>query len=97
MTEGVCSPGYSSTQDNYQYYARKGINRASTVKTVVIPSASRSHFCSPDSRRYKNVSEDYLGNIIKRFLDPLSVFDALIITGAPLENMPFEQVFLAEQ
>ncbi|MBO4297431.1 MAG: homoserine O-succinyltransferase, partial [Clostridia bacterium] len=57
------------------------------------PLQVRPTFLRLDSHRYKNTPEDYL----QRFYQPFSEakkrrFDGLIITGAPLETLPFEQV-----
>ncbi|MBR6030239.1 MAG: homoserine O-succinyltransferase [Clostridia bacterium] len=57
------------------------------------PLQVRVTFLRLDSHQYKHVSEDYLS----RFYKPFSAvterrFDGLIITGAPVENLPFQQV-----
>ncbi len=58
------------------------------------PLQTEVTFVRLDSHRYKNVSEDYLRKYYKAFSEiRFQFFDALIITGAPLENMPFEQVY----
>ncbi|MDP4118105.1 MAG: homoserine O-succinyltransferase [Bacillota bacterium] len=50
-------------------------------------------FVRLDSHCYKNISEEYLQNYYKAFAEvDTQFFDGLIITGAPVENLPFEQV-----
>lgn len=50
-------------------------------------------FVRLDSHRYKNISEEYLQNYYKAFSEvSTQYFDGLIITGAPVETLPFEKV-----
>ena len=57
------------------------------------PLQVRPTFLRLDSHMYKNVSEDYLQKYYRSFPAVKDrKFDGLIITGAPVETLPFEQV-----
>ncbi len=57
------------------------------------PLQVRVTFLSLDSHTYKNTPEEYLRQFYKPFSSVRERrFDGLIITGAPVENLPFEQV-----
>lgn len=57
------------------------------------PLQTEVTFVRLDSHRYKNASEKYLQNYYKAFSEVgAQFFDGLIITGAPVEKLPFEQV-----
>lgn len=57
------------------------------------PLQTEVTFVRLDSHRYKNISEKYLQSYYKAFSEVSEkFFDGLIITGAPVENLPFEQV-----
>ncbi|MBP5154188.1 MAG: homoserine O-succinyltransferase [Lachnospiraceae bacterium] len=57
------------------------------------PLQVRPTFLRLDSHRYKYTSEDYLRQFYRSFSAVRErCFDGLIITGAPLENLPFEEV-----
>lgn len=57
------------------------------------PLQTEVTFIRLDSHHYKNISEEYLQNYYKAFSQINSgYFDGLIITGAPVENLPFEEV-----
>ena len=57
------------------------------------PLQTEVTFIRLDSHRYKNVSEGYLQSYYKAFSEVgMQFYDGLIITGAPVENLPFEQV-----
>lgn len=50
-------------------------------------------FIRLDSHTYKNTSAEYLNAFYKPFAEiRKSFYDGLIITGAPVENLPFEEV-----
>ena len=57
------------------------------------PLQVRPTFLRLDTHRYKNTSETYLSQYYRSFSEIRSEYlDGLIITGAPVENLPFEQV-----
>lgn len=57
------------------------------------PLQVRVTFLRLDSHQYKNTPEEYLRQFYKPFSEVRERrFDGLIITGAPVENLPFEQV-----
>ena len=57
------------------------------------PLQVRITFVRLDSHRYKHTSEEYLNRFYKPFSEVREErFDGMIITGAPVENLPFEQV-----
>ena len=57
------------------------------------PLQIRPTFLRLDSHIYKHVSEDYLQRFYRSFSAVKEkYFDGLIITGAPVETLPFEQV-----
>ncbi|MBQ6173411.1 MAG: homoserine O-succinyltransferase [Clostridia bacterium] len=57
------------------------------------PLQVRVTFLRLDSHQYKNTPEEYLSQFYKPFSSVKERrFDGLIITGAPVENLPFEQV-----
>ncbi|MBQ9197414.1 MAG: homoserine O-succinyltransferase [Clostridia bacterium] len=57
------------------------------------PLQVRVTFLRLDSHRYKYTSEEYLARYYRAFSDIRDqCYDGLIITGAPVENLPFDQV-----
>ena len=57
------------------------------------PLQTKVTFIKLDSHKYKLVSKDYLQSYYKSFSQIKDdFFDGLIITGAPVENLEFEQV-----
>ena len=57
------------------------------------PLQVRATFLRLDSHEYKHVSEDYLQKYYRSFSEVKGKkFDGLIITGAPVETLPFEEV-----
>lgn len=57
------------------------------------PLQTEITFIRMDSHKYKNSTDAYLKEFYKSFSEIKSTFfDGMIITGAPVENMPFEQV-----
>ena len=57
------------------------------------PLQVRPTFLRLDSHRYKHTPEDYLSRYYRAFSAVKDrCFDGLIITGAPVENLPFEEV-----
>ena len=57
------------------------------------PLQVRPTFLRLDSHSYKHVTEDYLQKYYRSFSSVKDrCFDGLIITGAPVETMPFEEV-----